>query len=408
MIFAQENSRVIPKEDKTFALSARAKKAIAEKGKENVINAIVGALLDDKGDLCVMKVVEDELRNLPATDYFEYAPIKGIPAFREAVKKDLFRDYVSKRFVEVIASPGGTGTIRNSIANYSQRGDTVLTSDWYWAPYNSLCQEQERKLETFAFFNEAGEFNIEGLSSKIFDICDRQGRLVILLNTPSHNPTGYTLSDPDWDSLIAVLNDERLKGSKIALVVDIAYIDFAGDLSVSRGFLPKLDQLNDNVLALIGYSASKSFAAYGTRTGALVCMAPTEEIAEEFVKVAEFSSRNTWSNCNHSGQAMVANIVLDDKKLAMIDEERRAFRDMLLRRGHVFEAEAKALGLNVVPFKSGFFCCIACDNADQVSAALEEKGVFVLPLKMGVRVSIASISEEKCIAAARAIREVIK
>ena len=49
MIFVKENGRTIPVADKVFALSGRAKAAIAEKGKDAVINATVGALLDDNG-----------------------------------------------------------------------------------------------------------------------------------------------------------------------------------------------------------------------------------------------------------------------------------------------------------------------------------------------------------------------
>ena len=46
-IMAQANGRKIPKEDKIFGISTRAKAMIAEKGKENVVNATIGALLDE-------------------------------------------------------------------------------------------------------------------------------------------------------------------------------------------------------------------------------------------------------------------------------------------------------------------------------------------------------------------------
>ena len=53
-------------------------------------------------------------------------------------------------------------------------------------------------------------------------------------------------------------------------------------------------------------------------------------------------------------------------------------------------------GLKIVPFDAGFFASIPCDNPDEISAKLEKKGIFLVPLAMGLRVSIASISEEKC------------
>lgn len=408
MIFAQENNRPILGKDTTFVLNSKAKAMIAKEGKDNVLNGVIGALYDDEGNLALMASVVEENRELEAIDFFEYAPIKGLPAYREAVIKDLFRDYQAKRFVEAVATTGGTGTISSAIANYTQRFDTVLTSDWYWAPYNSLCIQQERKLETFEFFKKDGSFNIEGMAEKIKKIAKEQKRLLILLNTPCHNPTGYSLSTDDWDKLISVINDNEISDASICLLVDISYLEFSGDIVDSRKFLPKLDELNDNVLALIGYSASKSYTAYGARTGAVICMAQTREIADEFLDVSEYFCRNTWSNSSRAGQTIVANIWASEDKVKRIDRERTAFREMLQKRGQIFENEARRLGLDVVPFSAGFFVCIACDNSTEVSRALEEKGAFVLPLKKGIRISIASLSEKKCLKMARLIAEVMK
>lgn len=407
MFFAQENNRVIPKEDTTFALNSRAKEMIAQKGKDEVLNGVIGSLLDDDGNLLIMDTVIEENKKLRAEDFFEYAPIKGIPQYRTAVIKDLFRDYKPKRYVQAVATTGGTGTISSAISNYSKRGDLVLTSNWYWAPYNSLCSQQERRLITFDFFKENASFNIEGMVRKIKELAEKQESLLIILNTPCHNPTGYSLTDLDWDKLIKALNGPEISKTSITLLVDVAYLEFSGDLVESRKFLSKLDKLNDNILALIAYSASKSYTAYGARTGALICMAPNEEIAEEFVRVTEFSCRNSWSNAPRAGQTIIANIWACQEKVARVDEERKSFRSLLQKRGEAFEKEAKKLGLNVVPFKSGFFVCIACDNPLETSKRLEEKGAFVLPLKLGIRVSIAALSEEKSIKMARLIAEAL-
>ena len=83
MGFVKENGRTIPVADKVFALSGRAKAAIAAKGKDAVVNATVGALLDDNGDLVVMSSVAEAIRTLTPADYAEYAPITGTPAFKE-------------------------------------------------------------------------------------------------------------------------------------------------------------------------------------------------------------------------------------------------------------------------------------------------------------------------------------
>lgn len=407
MILAQENGRVMPKEDKIFALNGRAKKMIEEKGKDAVINATIGALLNDNGELAVMQSVVNEIRKLRDVDYGEYAPIGGIPAFKEAMVKAVFHDYAPKRFVEVVATPGGTGGIRNTVSNYSKPGDRVITCDWYWSPYNTICTEQGRRLDTYELFDENGKFNLKGFAEKVYEVAEAQGDVVILLNTPAHNPTGYALDNDEWDKVIEILNDDRLEGIPVALFVDVAYIDFAGDPEEVRKFLPKLDNLNANVLPIIGYSASKTFTSYGMRTGAMICMAATDEIAAEFKQVCEFSARNTWSNCNRSGQQVIANIYSDEKTLALVREERTAFRNMLLERGRVFEEAAEKEGLSPVPFVSGFFICIACDDPDAVSDKLADKGIFVVPLAKGIRISVASINKEQCLRTVKALKEVL-
>lgn len=408
MILAQQNGRTIAKEDKIFALNGRAKEMIKEKGKDAVVNATIGALLDDDNELAVMPTIIDMIKNLGDDDFAEYAPIGGIPEYKEAVKKAVFHNFVPTSHVEIIATPGGTGAIRTVISNYSKPGDSVLTCDWYWAPYNTICMEQARKLETYQLFNDKATFNLEGFREKVFELALKQNSLVILLNTPAHNPTGYALSDTDWKELVNILNDEKLAGIPIALFVDIAYIDFAGDPEEVRSFMPLLENLNENVLPVIGYSASKTYTSYGMRTGAMLCMAKTNEIAEEFKRVCEFSARNTWSNCNRSGQKVIANVYKEPETLERVEKEREEIRNMLLERGTVFEKEAAAVGLNTVPFISGFFVCIECDNPAEVSDKLAEKGIFVVPLVKGIRISIASINKEQCKRVAKAIAEILK
>lgn len=394
-VMAAKGGRTIPKEDKIFGISNRANAMIEKKGKDAVINATIGALLDDNGDLMVLSSIDETFRSLTPQEYAAYAPIAGIPAFRKAVVKAALGKYETKRYVEAVATPGGTGSIRNTIANYSQAGDKVLTSDWFWAPYRTIASEIGRGLDTFQLFNDERKFNIASFEQKVFELLEQQEYLTIILNTPAHNPTGYSLTIEDWESVVAVLNKVPA-GRKVALLVDVAYIDFAGDEDEYRKFLPVLEGLPVNVLPIIGYSASKTLTAYGMRCGAMICLAPTEVIAKEFKSVGEFSSRGSWSNCSRAGQSVMARIYADEELLARVTRERAEIRDMLLRRGKAFEEEAKKVDLVTVPFDAGFFVSIPCDDPDAVASKLEEKGIFTVPLAKGVRVSIASVSEEKC------------
>lgn len=395
LFFAAEQGRNIPKEDKIFGISNRAKARIAKDGRDKVINATIGALLDDEGKLMVLSSVTDVFRQLEPTDFAEYAPIAGTAEFREVIKKDAFGSYVPKRFSQAVATPGGTGAIRNTISNFSTVGDSILVADWFWAPYNTIAGEIGRKLETFEFFDENMKFNIGSFSTKITELLARQDRLVIILNTPAHNPTGYALTDEDWKQIKNVL-EATSPEKKITLLADVAYLDFAGDEETYRSFLGIADDMPKNVLVVIAHSLSKAYTLYGMRCGAMICLAQNEAIAEEFKNVCEFSSRASWSNCTKAPQVILTKIYADPKLKEKVDEERAEVRNMLIKRGKAFEEAAKKANLKILPFDAGFFASVPCVKPDEVSAELEKEGIFLVPLAKGVRVSVASISEDRC------------
>ncbi|MBR2674709.1 MAG: aminotransferase class I/II-fold pyridoxal phosphate-dependent enzyme [Mogibacterium sp.] len=405
MSFVKENNRTIPKEDKVFAVSGRAKAAIAAKGKDAVVDATIGALLDDKGDLVVMTSVMEAIGMLKPADYAAYAPIAGVPEFKEAVQKALFADYKPARHIAVCATPGGTGSLTHAVANYTNRGDEILTHDWCWANYKGIADEHGRSVKTFRFFDEEGKFDSADLKSKLDELAAKQEQVLLMINTPAHNPTGYSLTDEDWDNVINIVN---AASCKVVLFVDIAYIDFAGEPDEVRAFIPKLEGLGTHVLTLFGYSASKTLTAYGMRCGATVCLAKTAEEAEEFTKAVGYTSRSTWSNCNRSAQVVMGKIYSDDALCAKVDEERKLYRDMLLERGKAFEQTLRENGVKSVPFTAGFFITIPSDKPDEICKKLEEQDIFCLALAKGIRVSIASISKDNCLKCAKAIAELLK
>lgn len=395
-ILAKQNGRTIPLEDKIFGISSRAKAMIAEKGADKVINATIGSLLDDEGKLVVLSSVVDTMKTLNPVDFADYAPIGGMPQFREAVKKAAFGSFQPSCFTEAVATPGGTGAIRNTISNYSRMGDKILTSDWHWAPYNTIAGELGRCIDTYPMFDENGMFHVNAFGEKVRELIAEQKSLVIILNTPAHNPTGYSLTLEDWSGVLNVLRGEAGKAESIVLLVDAAYIDFAGDEEEYRRFLPELEKLPENILPIIAYSLSKTYTLYGTRCGAMICMAQTAEVAAEFRRVCEFSSRGSWSNSAKLAQVILSKIYADEELLKKVNEERAEYREMLIQRGRAFEEEARKAGLEIVPFDAGFFASIPCDNPDEISRKLEKEGLFIVPLAKGLRVSVASVSEAAC------------
>ena len=392
---AAYNGRNIPKEDKVFAASGRAKAMIAEKGKEAVVNATIGSMLDDEGNLMVMESVEKVVKDLKPAEYSEYAPIAGTAGFKKAICKAAFCDYEPKSFLGVVATPGGTGAIRNTVSNYSCPGDKVLTHNWHWAPYTSIVGEMGRSLEHFEMFDENGNFNAEDFEYKVGKLLKNQEHLVIILNTPANNPTGYSMTLQDWYKVKAVMDKVDLS-KRVALLCDVAYIDFAGEDSETREFLQVIDNMRANILPIVAYSASKAFFLYGFRCAAMICLAHNPEIAEEFERVCTFSSRASWSNSPRAPQTVIEKIYADPELYNAVMTERVAARETLMARGRAFDNEAKRVGLDIVPFMAGFFVTIPCKDPDALCAALEKKGIFLISITGGARVSIASIPEADC------------
>src|SRR5690348_15280656 len=121
-----------PGDDPIFALNTEARTRLL--AGEAIVNATVGALLDDEGRLAVLGTVVQALREVSPEVGAGYAPIAGNPDFRRAVVRDLFEDGPGIEAAFAIATPGGTGALRLSVANLLERGQALLTSSHYWGP----------------------------------------------------------------------------------------------------------------------------------------------------------------------------------------------------------------------------------------------------------------------------------
>jgi hypothetical protein len=80
---------------------------------------------------------------------------------------------------------------------------------------------------------------------------------------------------------------------------------------------------------------------------------------------------------------------------------------MLLARGRAFETAASEAGLEIVPFRAGFFVTIPYKDPEALINALGQKDVFLIPVNGGVRVSVAAVAESRCRELPAIIKETI-
>ena len=381
--------------DAIFGATAACNKAAEKYGLDKVTNATIGMMMNDEGGLAVLPTVEKVYRSLETEDMFRYAPIAGLPAYLEEVEKLVFADNRPDGYIAACATAGGTGAIHHAIANYAEQGTKVLTSDWFWGTYNVIANECGCKLTNYTLFDEDNNFNVAAYANKVSELYKEQDSLLVIINTPAHNPTGFSLTEEDWDHVLALAKKYAARGKKMSILVDIAYIDFAGERNEVRRFMKKFSNLPENVLMMFAFSMSKGYTAYGQRTGALVAVSSSEEVITEFQNINKYTSRATWSNINRAAMTTLVRIQQDDALRQAYETERDNFYQTIQKRAEVFMKEAKECGLPALPYNGGFFLSVPASDPQAVCNKLHDDLIFAVPLKMGVRVAACCVPEAK-------------
>ncbi|MBS2016426.1 MAG: aminotransferase class I/II-fold pyridoxal phosphate-dependent enzyme [Deltaproteobacteria bacterium] len=380
-----------PSDDPIFALN---KEATTRKARgESVVNATVGSLLHDDGSLAILPTTARVVHEVPAVEWATYAPIAGSPDFLKAVAGDLFRtEPAMLESAACAATPGGTGALRHAIANFLEPGQSLLTTSYFWGPYQTLCDESDRKLATFSMFDAEGKLDAAALDAAVAKQLAEQKRSLIFLNDPCHNPTGYSMRPEEWravvDRLVARAND-----GPVTLLVDTAYFEYAARPD-PRGFLQELRPLLGKVGLAFAWSASKTFTHYGLRVGAIVACVPDAKERAATEAAFSYSCRGTWSNCTRGGMSAVTRLLSDEKLRTATDGERDELKKLLGARVLAFNEHAKAKGLRYPRYEGGFFVTVFADDAQERALRMKEKGVYVVPSKGCLRVALCSVAEK--------------
>lgn len=93
---------------------------------------------------------------------------------------------------------------------------------------------------------------------------------------------------------------------------------------------------------------------------------------------------------------VLSRIFSDPMLLEKVVKERETALSVLLTRGKIFTEAIEKAGLTMCPYHCGFFAIVLCDDPEAVASEAMKEGVFAVPMGKGLRVSIASLSEENC------------
>ena len=395
-MFINKSSKDKKLKNNILALASDA--ANAKKIDKSVINSTSGIFKNEDGVLYEFDCVAKALKDLNVTEKFAYSNSEGTPAFRKAVLYSVFGKFVDdiekECFMEAVPTPGGTGALNLAFINYVNQGETVLLPNHMWENYLNMGKDAGFNTDTYRLFNDEGLFDIDDLNSKIDGLKKSQKRIMMLINDPCENPTGFCMKDEDYDNLINIAKNNP--NNDFIYLMDIAYFDFYNvNPDIIRSRFAKFKNIPSNALALFVYSGSKSFGLYGLRIGALIGLSKDENEINMFKDASSYTSRAKWSCASTLGINLIERLVLHDAYRFDYEEEVKLVCSMLEARSKAFLESAKKVGLKTLPYEKGFFICVPCDKPNEVLNALHEDKVHLVSTKSCLRVALCAISKEE-------------
>lgn len=373
-----------------LALSSEAREKKAKGIK--VIDATIGMLLNDKGELSSFSLMNKAAKKAMELDNRKYTSVTGNPKFKENIINWLFKDSPkckNKYSYRVCASMGGTGALMLAVRNYLDKSSNLLIPDVGWANYVSIAEQSERKVSRYQIFKD-NKFNIDGIKESINKEIKLNKKATIIINDPCQNPSGYSISISEWKELISFFNNVNKK-YPLTLILDVAYMDYSNN---DRTYFKLIEKMKAEYLTLVTYSASKTLSVYGLRLGALVAIGEEADM-EDFVTSSIATSRATWSSPNANAIALF-NIALGNKDNYVY------FKNYAKKQNKVLAIRYKKarklfdkliVGGTPLPYVEGFFLTYKVNNANALADKLKKKNIYVLPMQdKYIRIAICSLT----------------
>ena len=201
--------------DKILALVAK----FRADPRTNKIDLGVGVYKDATGKTPVMRAVKEaERRILSDQTTKAYTGLAGDPEFGAAMRDLVLGDSVPAERVAAIATPGGTGAIRQSLEliRLAAPKATIWLSNPTWPNHPSIIKYLGMNMATYRYFDsETRGVDFAGMLADLEQVASGD---IVLLHGCCHNPTGANLTYEQVQQVIGVMHK---KGA--VPLVDIAY-----------------------------------------------------------------------------------------------------------------------------------------------------------------------------------------
>ncbi|MBQ8293382.1 MAG: aminotransferase class I/II-fold pyridoxal phosphate-dependent enzyme [Bacilli bacterium] len=363
----------------------------------NVINATIGVLLDDNGDILYSNVFDSIIPTLTPKEKYPYEDVLGSKDINDNLLKFLKQEKFNEKEHFNMVTSGGTGALSNVISAFRKNAGLIV-SDLCWVNYLTIARNFGVDTYSYELFKNEG-FNLEGFKKALEQAVLEKDNVLVIINTPSQNPTGYDISNEEMKAITDIVNGCVKENKKITVILDIAYYNFGLNQNLDA-FL----ELDENVVLAIAYSFSKSFGIYGFRLGSLTLVGKG---VKEYEKLFYTQSRTKWSNPNKLGCSVLGKVLSNDESVEKVYQEIAEHMAILENKTTIFKEALKKNNIKTFPFTNGFFLSIPVENAEDVALELSKNDVYLTTVAGGIRVAISGVPSTRLEELAEKIAKVI-
>lgn len=280
----------------------------------------VGVYKDASGNTPVMQAVQAaEAQILAGQTTKAYTALAGDPVYGALMRDLVLGDAVDAARVAIVATPGGTGAIRQALEliRMATPEATIWLSNPTWPNHPSIIKYLGMKMAEYRYFDSVTRgVDFDGLMA---DLAGVKAGDVVLLHGCCHNPTGANLTTAQMAQVIALMQQ---KGA--VPFVDIAYQGFGDGLQADAQITRQIAASFDT--CLIAASCSKNFGIYRERTGALMAIARDADQQALAQQNLAYLNRQNYSFPPDHGARIVSTILGDAALRAQWEAELEATR----------------------------------------------------------------------------------
>ncbi|HDQ15192.1 MAG TPA: aminotransferase class I/II-fold pyridoxal phosphate-dependent enzyme, partial [Sediminispirochaeta sp.] len=305
-----------------------------------------------------LQSIQKLVTGLSEEEIYPYAPTPGLPALRTHWREEMDRKNPSlkgKQTSEPLVTSGLTHGILVVADLFANRGDKVVVPDMFWGNYRLIFEERiGAELSTFPFFDEDGKINLTALERSLRDAGQKK---ILVLNFPN-NPTGYSPTREEAQSIADLLKKLADEGSDILCILDDAYFGlFYEDDTFTESLFGILADMHENILAAKIDGATKEELAWGFRVGFVTYAARglNDEHYEALQKKTMGAIRSSISNANRMAQSLLLKGLQDPEYQKQKQEAFETLKARYKKVREVVDAMSDDAPLKTLPFNSGYF-----------------------------------------------------